>query len=268
MLRVTLPPLAASALMAVTAASAQSLPDLVAEADVLPGWRTEAGTHMAGLRLRMAPGWKTYWRAPGDAGIPPQFDWAGSENIGAVRISWPVPEVFDQNGMRSIGYSGQVILPMELTPDEAGAPIALSAQIDIGVCEVVCIPMTLEVAQMLPPDRVPPDPAIRAALADRPLNRGEAGVQAVDCRVEPIKDGLRLTARIDMPQRGAGETAVIELTDRPVWVAETETRRDGTGLYAATDLVPEEAQPFVLNRSALRFTVLSSGDAVDIRGCD
>ena len=267
MFRRLLPTLAAVALTTASA-TAQTLPDVVAEADVLPGWRTEQGTHMAGLRIRMAPGWKTYWRAPGDAGIPPQFGWAGSENIGSVRISWPVPEVFDQNGMRSIGYSGQVILPMEVTPDAAGASITLSAQIDIGVCEIVCIPMTLDVAQVLPPDSVRPDPAIRAALADRPLSRDEASVSDVECRIEPIKDGLRLTARIDMPSMGSGEAAVVELTDRPVWVAETETRRDGARLYAVTDLVPEEAQPFVLNRSALRFTVLSSGGAVDIRGCD
>ena len=267
MFRRFLPMMAATALLAASA-SAQTLPDVVAEADVLPGWRTEDGTHMAGLRIRMAPGWKTYWRAPGDAGIPPQFGWAGSENIGAVRISWPVPEVFEQNGMRSIGYSGQVILPMEVTPQAKGAPITLSARIDIGVCEVVCIPMTLDVAQILPPDSLRPDPAIRAALADRPLTRGEAGVTGVECRIEPIDDGLRLTARIEMPRMGYGEAAVIELTDRPVWVAETETRRDGAGLYAVTDLVPEEAQPFVLNRSALRFTVLSNGGAVDIRGCD
>ena len=267
MFRSLLPAFVAAALT-MSAATAQTLPDVVAEADVIPGWRTEAGTHMAGLRIRMAPGWKTYWRAPGDAGIPPQFGWAGSRNIESVRFAWPVPEIFEQNGMRSIGYSGQVILPMEVTPDAPGAPITLSAQVHIGVCEVVCIPMTLDVAHVLPPEATRPDPAIRAALADRPLDRDEARVSGVECRIEPIKDGLRLTARIDMPVMGGGETAVVELTDRLVWVAETETRREGTGLYAVTDLVPEEAQPFVLNRSALRFTVLSSGGAVDIRGCD
>ncbi|MCX8508161.1 MAG: protein-disulfide reductase DsbD family protein, partial [Rhodobacteraceae bacterium] len=76
-------PLLLSAVLALAAplAQAQPVPDNLLKAEILPGWRTESGSQMAALRLTMAPGWKTYWRAPGDAGIPPRFDWTGSANL-------------------------------------------------------------------------------------------------------------------------------------------------------------------------------------------
>ena len=63
--------------------------DEVVSASVLTGWRMENGHHMAALRITLAPGWKTYWRAPGEAGIPPRFDWTGSDNLSAVTVHWP-----------------------------------------------------------------------------------------------------------------------------------------------------------------------------------
>ena len=85
------------------------------EPDVVTGWR-DGATHVAGLTIRMAPGWHTYWRAPGDAGIPPDFNWSGSANVRDVRVHFPVPEVFEDNGLRSIGYMDQVTFPLLVRP--------------------------------------------------------------------------------------------------------------------------------------------------------
>src|SRR6056297_1113481 len=94
------------ALLAAAPASAHAeaaMPADVVRAEVLPGWTTGAGTRMAALRLTLAPGWKTYWRAPGDAGIPPAFDWSGSRNLKGVAFHWPAPDVFQSYGIRTIG---------------------------------------------------------------------------------------------------------------------------------------------------------------------
>jgi hypothetical protein len=246
-------------------ASAQVPEDMV-RAEMLSGWRMENGAHISALRLTLAPGWKTYWRAPGDGGIPPLFDWTGSGNLSAVTVSWPVPEVFYLNGMRSVGYSEVVTIPIEFRPAEDGAPIAVSGRIEIGVCQDICVPVSLAVAADLAPEGVS-DPRIAAALDDRPMTRQEAGVKGVDCVLEPISDGLRLTATITMPQLGPDEETVVELTGAPVWVSEPDVTRRGATLRAVADLVPPEAAPFALERDALRFTVISDGQAVDIRGC-
>lgn len=260
---------ALSAFLALPAVSAAAMsPEGIVRGELLTGWRTADGTHIAGLRLSLAEGWKTYWRAPGEGGIPPRFDWAGSDNITGFSPSWPVPEVFDQNGLRSVGYTEVVVLPLTFEPDDPDADITVSGRIDIGVCEDVCVPMTLRVAATLAHDATRKDPRIVAALADRPLAAGDAGVSDVSCRIDPISDGMRVSAEIRMPRLGNAEEAVIELSEPPVWVSPVEVARSGGVLHASADLVPAEGAPFALARSALRFTVLAAGRAVDIRGCD
>ncbi|MFA5537726.1 MAG: protein-disulfide reductase DsbD domain-containing protein [Gemmobacter sp.] len=236
-------------------------------ADLLPGWRTDSGSHMAALRLRLADGWKTYWRAPGDAGIAPEFDWGGSDNIRAVRFHWPRPSVFLSNGMQSIGYAQELILPIEIWPDEPDAPIAVQAQVDLGVCRDICVPATVAVAASLPAARGAADPAIRAALKNRPLTAREAGVGRVACTVAPLSDGVRLTAEIDLPPLGPGETAVIETASRAIWVSEATTRRSGARLVAEADLVAPGRKPFALDRSGITITLLSDRRAVEVAGC-
>lgn len=243
--------------------AAQALPDDAVRAEFLGGWRTERGTHMAALRLTLADGWKTYWRAPGEAGIPPRFDWTGSENIAGIAFHWPRPEVFDLNGMRAIGYAHELVLPIEFTPAKAGGPMAVSAEVELGVCHEVCVPVTLRLARTLP-EAGASDPAIRAALEEVPPT-GKA--TAIHCAVEPLRDGLRLTAEIDVAPSGGEEVAVVELSDPTIWVSDAATRREGGRLTATADLVPASAQPFVLDRGEVTITILGEARAFELRGC-
>ncbi len=238
----------------------------VAEVALLPGWRTAEGTHMAALQIRLAPGWKTYWRAPGDGGIPPRFAWEGSRNLGQVEVHWPRPEVHTVSGLRSIGYTGELVLPIEVSPRRPGTPVVLAAEVEFGVCETICVPMRARVRAELPAVGRD-DPRIRRALADRPLTAAEAGVGAVACEVAPIRDGLRLTARIDVPPVGREEAAVFELPDTSIWISDAEGRRAGGRLEASSDLVPPDARPFALDRSDVRITLIGEARAVEIRGC-
>jgi len=265
-MRALLSPFLAAAAIAAPLPAPAEVPFDVARLEVLPGWRQADGTHVAGLRIVLADGWKTYWRSPGDGGIPPRLALEASGNVEGLRLSWPVPEVFDQNGLRSIGYAGEVVLPVAVRPGDAGAPIRLEGEIEIGVCEDICIPMTFPISALLPPVGSR-DPVLRAALADRPMTGAEAGVGAVGCDISPIADGLAVTARVDMPPLGANEVAVLELPDRTVWISEADMRRTGGTLEATVDMVPETAAPFALDRSEIRITVLAEGRAVDIRGC-
>ena len=240
--------------------------DDVAEFDVLPGWRTETGTHMAALHVRLAPGWKTYWRAPGEASIPPRFDWSGSRNLASAEFHWPTPEVFFQNGMRSVGYGGELVLPVELTPRAEGKRMLLRSEIQLGVCKDICVPVQTRISVDLE-GRGDRDPRILAALESRPETPHEAGLRAITCKVEPISDGLRLIADIDIPRIGSHEVTVFELPDHSIWVADARSRRTGNRLRAFTELVPPSNRPFLLDRSSVRITILGDARAVDIVGC-
>ena len=239
--------------------------DELLQASLLPGWRMEGGHHMSGLSLELAAGWKTYWRSPGEAGIPPEFNWSGSTNVKSVRVHWPSPVVFHTNGMQTVGYHDAVVLPLEVEPIDPSQPVQLQAHVDMGICKDICMPASVAVTAVLPAPGGQ-DALITAALKDRPETGGQAGVSRVTCTVEPIADGLRLTAEITMPARGE-EMVVFEPADRTIWVAEAATSRSAGVLTAVTEMVAPSGDPFALDRSALRLTVIGTGRAVEIDGC-
>jgi DsbC/DsbD-like thiol-disulfide interchange protein len=94
----------------------------------------------AGIEIRLAPGWHTYWRYPGDAGVPPRFDFAGSQNVKAVDVRWPVPQRLPEEAVTVIGYTGNVILPLTIVPQDRAKPVMLRLKLDYAVCEKLCIP--------------------------------------------------------------------------------------------------------------------------------
>ncbi len=234
--------------------------------EVLPGWETSRGTVMSGVRLRLAPGWKTYWRAPGEAGIPPRFSWAGSENLASAGFHWPVPDVFETSGLRSIGYHDEVVIPMELTPADHASEIRLAGRVELGVCEDICVPVSLDFAADLPVSERR-DPAIVAALVDQPMPAEEAGVSGVSCSFVPDGRRMQVTAAIDLPPLGLDEMVVIESGDPGLWVSAAQAGRDGARLTASAMIVPTGDGPVSIDRARMRITIIADGEAVDIRGC-
>lgn len=246
--------------------TAQADPDMV-DAHILTGWRQEDGRHISALHLTLKNGWKTYWRAPGDAGIPPQFDWRKSRNLAGVQVTWPTPRSIQQSGVRTIGYADSMTLPLTLVPETPGRPIVLDGTIEIGVCKDVCVPVTLRLSQDLGAQPSKRDPRIVAAMAARPFSAKEAGVTRVACSISPIKGGLRLRAEVDLPDTGGQEVAVIETPNPAIWVAQADTARRNGRLVAETDMYHVNGGTFALDRSGLRITVIGEKRAVDIRGC-
>ncbi|WP_078602034.1 protein-disulfide reductase DsbD domain-containing protein [Thioclava sp. DLFJ4-1] len=232
------------------------------QAQLRAGGKGANGTRMAALEIALAPGWKTYWRSPGDAGIPPQIQFTGSSNLASAVVHWPAPEVFLSSGMRTVGYHDGVVLPISVTPKDPGKPVQLEADVMIGICDNICVPVSLHLQTEITGDGKP-DPKIQAALAREPRKIAPQ----TRCETEPMKDGVRLTARVDLPPAIGTENALLELASRPVWVSEADSHREGDTLVTSADFVPPDAKPFDLDPSDLRITVLSDRGAVEIMGC-
>jgi len=99
----------------------------------------------SGLLISMQHGWKTYWRVPGDGGVPPQFDWTGSENLETANVLMPVPHRFaDENG-EGIGYKSEVVFPVDVTPKDLSRPVMLALKMFYAVCNDICVPVQAEV---------------------------------------------------------------------------------------------------------------------------
>ncbi|MCW5680918.1 MAG: hypothetical protein KIS70_06305 [Xanthobacteraceae bacterium] len=110
-----------------------------------------------GVEVVLNEGWKTYWRYPGDAGIPPRFDWNGSENVASVEVLYPAPKrIEDGSGQASIGYEKRVIFPLRIVPKDATKPVSLKLKLDFATCEKICIPaealLALDVTTTAPQD--------------------------------------------------------------------------------------------------------------------
>ncbi len=140
------------------------MPPGLVSARLLPGWITPEGDRMTALQVELEPGWKTYWRSPGDAGIPPHFDWQGGGNLGQVQLFWPRPEVIESGGERTLGYHDRMLLPIRIAPAAPGQPVEPRAVIDLGICLDICVPV--QVSLQAGPPGPGPDPQIQAALAE------------------------------------------------------------------------------------------------------
>ena len=110
----------------------------------------EPSERWAGLEITLDPGFKTYWRSPGESGLPPAFDWSSSVNVAAVEPLWPAPARFEDGGGVSYGYAGGVILPLRVIPRDRDKPVRLALTLEYGVCKNLCIPAQADLGLDLP----------------------------------------------------------------------------------------------------------------------
>src|SRR4051812_15129227 len=157
--------------------------------------------HRAGVEIRLAPGWKTYWRYPGDSGIPPRFDFSASRNVKSVTVRWPAPHRFSDDSGASIGYKDGVVFPLEIVPQDASKPVMLALGIDYAVCERLCVPadgkaeLTLAGQLALTEKML----SFSEALVPRPAKLGE-GTPAIR---NVKREGARIVVDVTVP---AGRT--------------------------------------------------------------
>ena len=167
-------------------------------ADTADGKRVRAG-----IEIRLQQGWKTYWRYPGDSGVPPRFDWSGSENLASAEIKWPAPErLIEDSGSKSIGYRDRVVFPLAIVPADPARPVKLKLKLDFAVCEKLCVPAEAKLSFDLPPEPIGRSEVLEQAEARVPrrVSLGEVGTLAV--------------TKVDI-ERGPIPRAIIEITAPP-----------------------------------------------------
>ena len=157
--------------------------------------KSAKGQYFAGLEIVMDDGWKTYWRMPGDSGVPPTFDWAGSANVASTKVLYPAPMRMPEAGGVAIGYKQSVLLPIEITPQDPCKPVVLKLALEFGVCREICIPATANF-----------DLSIPAAPAGAPAPQIAAALERVPRpQAEPAQRRPRAAARCGEPRRPLAE---------------------------------------------------------------
>lgn len=122
----------------------------------------------AGVEIQMPPGWKTYWRFPGESGVPPEFDFSDSENLASSNVKYPAPHrLHDPKAGDAIGYKDSVVFPVAVAPKDASKPVILRGKIAYGVCKELCVPVEAELELTIPPG-AQPSPQLAEILARVP----------------------------------------------------------------------------------------------------
>jgi DsbC/DsbD-like thiol-disulfide interchange protein len=131
---------------------------------------------LGGIAIQLEPGWKTYWRTPGDSGVPPRFDFSKSDNVEAVTVLWPAPMKFDDGaGGFSLGYKKQVVLPLRIVAKNNDKPVTLRVAINYAVCDKLCIPVEASSELTFATVASTEDGTLSAALdtVPKPVNIGD-----------------------------------------------------------------------------------------------
>jgi DsbC/DsbD-like thiol-disulfide interchange protein len=171
---------------------------------------------LGGIAFQLQPGWKTYWRTPGDSGVPPRFDFSKSENIEAVTVLWPAPVKFDDGaGGHSLGYHGQIILPLRIVAKNADKPVTLRAAINYAVCEKLCIPVEANAELPISSVASTEDSALFAALetVPKPANVGDPN----PLTIRDVKREGKSTVLVDVVSPDSRELSLLVEGPTPDW---------------------------------------------------
>jgi DsbC/DsbD-like thiol-disulfide interchange protein len=177
---------------------------------------------LGGIAFQLQPGWKTYWRTPGDSGVPPRFDFTKSDNIEAVTVLWPAPTKFDDGaGGHSMGYHDQIVLPLRIVAKNADKPVTLRAEINYAVCEKLCIPVEASPELGFTSVASTEDSALFAALdtVPKPANVGDPN----PLTIRDVKREGKSTVVVDVVTPDARAVSLFVEGPTPDWALPVPT---------------------------------------------
>jgi DsbC/DsbD-like thiol-disulfide interchange protein len=225
-------------------------------------------TLRAGIEMKIDPGWKTYWRYAGDSGLPPNFDFADSENVKSVSLLWPTPRRFaDGAGGHSIGYTGNVIFPLQVVAQDASRPVTLRLKATYGVCEKICIPASGKAQLQFTAGQSSEDTALTDAelRVPKPTALAATGPLAL-WGVRRENSGSRQRVIIEVTAPDGAEVDLFAEGPTPQWSfplpEPVESGPGGTRRFAFdVDGVPPGSN---IAGAQIRLTLIAGEDAIEV----
>lgn len=215
------------------------------------------GAIKALLQIEPKPGWKTYWRNPGDAGLPPELDFGASTNLVLRSISFPVPEVGTDEAGRFIGYHKPVSLVIEFDRPLPDAPSTIKLDALVGICETVCLPFMSSFSLPLTAGAPEPEEFMALQLAEAELPEKASGDFAIR-NLRLSDDGKVIMAEITLPRAGAPEVAIAASPGLQLGKVQVETADRSAKLS-----IPVSGHKAALPRAHVTLLVKSGGRAIE-----
>jgi DsbC/DsbD-like thiol-disulfide interchange protein len=226
------------------------------------------GEHRAGIVFHMKQGFKTYWRHPGDSGVPPVFRFDGSQNLAEASVHFPAPKRFDDGaGGTSFGYAGpELILPVTARARDPKEPVLLRLEMDYAVCEKMCVPASGKAALELRDDgRGPFDEALRAAMAAVPAVTALAAAGSL--RLTALRKGPAAEHFLVEALTPGGSKPELFVEGESPWFFEVKDFAPGIGGMAGAFqvLVVERDKAPDCTGADITLTLVAGGKAIEVR---
>ncbi|GAB4225815.1 MAG: protein-disulfide reductase DsbD family protein [Methyloligellaceae bacterium] len=225
---------------------------------------------VAGIHVQLEKGWKTYWRNPGDAGLPPSFDWSGSRNVKSATVLWPAPKRFPDPYGASIGYKNEVVFPVLVEPEDPARPVDLRVHFEYAVCLDVCIPAEAKLAARI--EAQPRASSAHAALLARYLKRVPAPAGTVagapelrDLEIDLSSGKPHITIDAAFPSGTQGADIFVEVSP-PLYIPMTRkiSEQPGGVQRYRIDLAKGD-DPAELKGKTLTFTLVSNASSCEVK---
>jgi DsbC/DsbD-like thiol-disulfide interchange protein len=231
---------------------------------LIAGSNQSAAPLRAGIEIKLQPGWKTYWRYPGDSGVPPRFDFSGSDNLKSAKVLYPAPHLFTDESGNSLGYKDSVTFPVQVTPKLAGKPVTLALKLDYAVCEKLCVPAQGSASLTLAAGGSAQDTLLRDAEARVPqkVSAAQAGLA-----VRRVNNAAKPLVMVDLKTPAGTPVDIFVEGPTPEWALPIPKPApgapDGHRQFGfELDGLPPGVDP--KGQFDLTFTVVEGGRAIEV----
>lgn len=230
----------------------------VASLRLLSAGAPVGGVYEVGIAIVMTPGSHTYWKQPGEAGVPPVFAFNGSENVAKADVVFPVPTRLDEDGIVAFGYRDSVVFPVKVSAVDAGKPVVVKVDVSYAVCNRICMPAHGTASLRLAPG----DPAGGAGELAEALARVPKPLPAADqaAALDLVADGGAAKPTWTLKLAAGLNVRDVFVTAPEGYYFATRPRGDGTFSVVCTDRPGVEAAA----RIPVTFTLAQAAGGVTV----
>lgn len=195
---------------------------------------------LAGIEIELDPGFKTYWRNPGESGLPPRFDWEGSKNVKTTDVRWPAPLRAQDAAGVSYVYHDRVLLPVIVEATDPAKPVRLTLSVEYGICKDICIPAhaALELVLGSGPSRHSDIEAVLRTKVPRPQALGANGDLSI-LALKPRPEGEPGFAAVVRAPAGTSPALFVEGPDG--WYFSSSIPDDQNRVTVTLDEKPKDS---------------------------